>query len=70
MKESLSNFKAVLINPKNEIETIVEGTEKSSKTIKLTKGKYGFRNVGATAEGKIKFSISKNTSVKITEDKK
>jgi hypothetical protein len=64
------NFKAVLINPKSEIETIVEGSGQSSKTIKLAKGKYGFRNVGANADGKIKFSISNNTNVIITEDKK
>jgi hypothetical protein len=64
------NFKAVLINPQSEIETIVEGSGQSSKTIKLAKGKYGFRNVGANADGKIKFSISNNTNVIITEDKK
>lgn len=35
------NFKLVLINPENEIETILEGTDQSSKTIKLTpKGFY------------------------------
>lgn len=69
-KVEKGNFKAVLINPKNEIETIVEGTGQSSKTIKLAKGKYGFRNVGANANGKIKYSISNNTNVIITEDKK
>lgn len=63
-------FKAVLINPKNEVETILEGTEQSSKTIKLTKGKYRFRNVGANADGKIRISISSNSDVKITKDKK
>ena len=63
-------FKAVLINPKNEVETISEGTEQSSKTIKLTKGKYSFKNVGANADGKITISISSNSNVKIIEDKK
>ncbi|EHI99632.1 hypothetical protein CDLVIII_3047 [Clostridium sp. DL-VIII] len=63
-------FKAVLINPKNEVETIVEGTDQSSKTIKLTKGQYSFKNVGANAAGKIKISFSSNSAVKITEDKK
>lgn len=63
-------FKLVLINPDNEIETILEGTDQSSKTIKLTKGKYRLRNVGANTVGNIKFSISNNTNVIITEDKK
>lgn len=63
-------FKAVLINPKNEVETILEGTDQSSKTIKLTKGEYSLRNVGANAAGKIKISFSSNSDVKITEDKK
>ncbi|WP_242966096.1 hypothetical protein [Clostridium chromiireducens] len=59
-----------MINPKNEVETILEGTEKSRKTIKLTKGKYRFRNVGANADGKIRISVSSNSDVKITKDKK
>lgn len=63
-------FKSVLINPKNEVETILEGTEQSSKTIKLAKGNYSFRNVGANADGKIRISISSNSNVNITEDKK
>lgn len=63
-------FKVVLINPKNEVESILEGTEKNSKTIKLSKGKYSFRNVGANSDGKIRISISSNSNVKITEDKK
>ncbi|AQR91762.1 hypothetical protein [Clostridium saccharobutylicum] len=63
-------FKAVLINPKNEVETILEGTEQSSKTIKLIKGEYRFRNVGANADGKIRISGSSNSDVKITKDKK
>jgi hypothetical protein len=63
-------FKLVLINPDNEIETILEGTDQSSKTIKLTKGKYRLSNVGANTAGNIKFSISNNTNVIITEDKK
>lgn len=62
-------FKVVLINPKNEVETILEGTEQRSKTIKLTKGKYRFRNVGVNADGKIRISISSNSGVKITKDK-
>ena len=63
-------FKAVLINHKNEVETILEGSEESSKTIKLAKGQYSFRNVGANADGKTTISISSNSNVKITEDKK
>lgn len=63
-------FKAVLVNPKNEVENILEGSEQSSKIIKLTKGKYSFRNVGANADGKIKISVSSNSDVKIAEDKK
>jgi hypothetical protein len=63
-------FKAVLVNPKNEVETIVEGTDQSSKTIKLTKGQYRLKNVGANAAGKIKISFSSNSDVKIIEDKK
>ncbi|WP_243128336.1 hypothetical protein [Clostridium chromiireducens] len=52
------------------METILEGTEKSRKTIKLTKGKYRFRNFGANADGKIRISVSSNSDVKITKDKK
>ncbi|WP_026887867.1 hypothetical protein [Clostridium beijerinckii] len=63
-------FKEVVINPKNEVENIVEGTDQSSKTIKLTKGKYSLKNVGANADGKIKINISSNSDVKITRDKK
>lgn len=63
-------FKVVLINPKNELETILEGTEQSSKTIKLTKGKYRFRNVGANAEGEVRISFNSNSDVKMTKDKK
>lgn len=63
-------FKAVLISPKSELETILEGTEQSSKTIKLTKGKYKFRNVGANAEGKVKISVNSNSDVKMTKDEK
>lgn len=63
-------FKAVLVNTKNEVETILEGTEQNSKTIKLAKGKYSFRNVGANADGKIRIFISSNSNVKITEDNK
>lgn len=63
-------FKAVLINPKNEVEAVLEGTEQSSKTIKLTKGKYRFRNVGANAEGKVRISVNSNSDVIITKDKK
>lgn len=63
-------FKVVLINPKNEVETILGGTSKDSKTIKLTKGNYSFKNIGANAEGKIEISIIVNSNVEITEDKK
>lgn len=63
-------FKVVLINPKNEVENILEGTEQNSKTIKLTKGKYSLKNVGANADGKVEIDISSNSDVKITEDKK
>lgn len=62
-------FKVVLINPKSEVETILEGTEQSGKTIKLTKGKYRFKNVGVNADGKIRISISSSSDVKITKDK-
>lgn len=48
----------------------VEWTDQSSKTIKLTKGEYSIRNVGANAAGKIKISFISNSDVKITEDKK
>ena len=63
-------FKAVLIDPNNEAENILEGTEQSNKTIKLTKGKYDLKNVGANADGKIKIYINSNSDVKIIEDKK
>lgn len=63
-------FKAVLINPKNEVENIVEGTEQNSKTIKLTKGKYSLKNVGANADGKIKIYIGGSSDVKIIRDGK
>lgn len=52
------------------MENILEGTEQSSKTIKLTKGKYSLKNVGANANGKIKIYINSNSDVKIMEDKK
>ena len=60
------NFKAVLINNKEEIENISEGTEQGNKTIKLAKGKYKFKLVGRDAEGEINISINKNNNVGIT----
>ena len=60
------DFKAVLINPKKEIENILEGTEQGNKTIKLAKGKYRFKIVGRNAKGEINISINKNNNVVIT----
>lgn len=59
------DFKAVLVNPKGEIENILEGTDKGNKTIKLTKGEYRFKLVGNDANGKVKLSIAQNKNVEI-----
>ncbi|MDS0525668.1 hypothetical protein NNC19_08260 [Clostridium sp. SHJSY1] len=61
------NFKAVLVHPNKEIETILEGTEKDSKTIKLTEGKYIFKIVGKKAKGKLKISNSTNENVNVRQ---
>lgn len=53
------DFKVVLINPKKEIENILEGTQQGDKTIKLTKGKYAIKIVGRNAKGEIKIAKSK-----------
>lgn len=62
------DFKAVLISPKKEIEDILTGNEKGSKTIKLKDGKYLFKIVGRAAKGKIQISADKNESVTITKN--
>ncbi|MBU5440347.1 hypothetical protein KQI42_20330 [Tissierella sp. MSJ-40] len=61
------DFKAVLINPKEEIDDILIGNEQDEKTIKLAKGKYIFKIVGRNAKGKTKISINKNQNVEITK---
>lgn len=62
------NFKVALVNPKKEeIETILEGTEEGNKTIKLLKEEeYRIKIVGKNAEGDIKLSVNENKNVEIT----
>lgn len=64
-KVNSGDFKAVLVNPKGEIENILEGTDKGNKTIKLTKGEYRVKLVGNDANGKVKLSIAQNKNVEI-----
>lgn len=61
------DFKAVLINPKKEIEIILTGNQQGDKVVKLTKGKYIFKIVGRNAKGETKISINKNQNVEITK---
>lgn len=61
------DFKAVLINPKKEIEIILIGNQQGDKVVKLAKGKYIFKIVGRNAKGEIKISSNKNQNVKITK---
>lgn len=61
------DFKAVLVYPNKEIETVFEGKTEDSKTIKLTQGKYFFRIVGKKAKGKLKISNSSNENVYVRQ---
>jgi len=61
-------FKAVLINPKKEIENIITGNEQGEKTIKITEGEYVFKFVGDEAKGEAEIFISKNGNINIEED--
>ncbi len=64
-KVNSGDFKAVLVNPEKEVETILEGTDQGKKTIKLTKGEYRFKFVGNNANGKVKLSITQNKKIEI-----
>jgi hypothetical protein len=61
------DFKAVFINPKNEINNILIKKQQGEKTIKLSKGKYIFKIVGRNTKGEIKVSINKSQNVEITK---
>ncbi|MEQ8197891.1 MAG: hypothetical protein ABRQ27_07795 [Clostridiaceae bacterium] len=61
------DFKAVLINTKNEVNNILTKNQQGEKTIKLSQGKYIFKIVGRNAKGEIKVSINKSQNVEITK---
>lgn len=66
------DFKAVVINPKNEVDTILTGNKQGNKTLKLENGKYIFKIVGRNAKGEATISVNGNQNVKIvkqTDDK-
>lgn len=61
------DFKAVLVYPNQEVETIFTGNQQGDRKIQLTKGKYLFKLVGNNAAGETNISISKNQNVEITK---
>lgn len=58
-------FKLVLINPDDEVTTIVEGTGKGTKKISLGNGESRLKLVGKNAKGDIKLSIDAKDDIEI-----
>lgn len=58
-------FKLVLINPDDEVTTIVEGTGKGTKKISLGNGEGRLKLVGKNAKGDIELSIDTKDDIEI-----
>lgn len=57
-------FKIVLINPNDEITTVIEGTGEGTKDIELSSGESRIKLVGKDAKGEIEIDIDSNDYVK------
>lgn len=59
-------FKAVLVTPQKEIQTICEGSKKGKKKVKIDSGKYFLKIVGSNAKGDFNISYDRNDNVMFT----
>ena len=57
-------FKLVLINPNNEVQTILENEQSGTATIEMIKGKSRLKIVGLDARGEIEITLSMSNGVK------
>lgn len=64
---SAGDFKVVLVGPKEQVNTLFEGTQLSAKTADLEAGKYTVKLVGREANGTIKLSLKVDGNATVTK---